>query len=417
MALLKREDLENRKVALTLQVEKDKWQEALALAYEDVKAIYPVEGEATREKLEEKYGTDFLYQEAVNVTFPVALVEAINDEDIRIAGTPDLSVVSIGSDGFTFKAVIDLYPEVKLGQYKGLRAVYAAAELSEDDTAAAIDAYLRSHPMQELPEKAAMGDEVTMDFEGFVDGVAFEGGKAENYPLVLGSGQFIPGFEEQLAGIAVDEEREVKVTFPTPYVPELAGKDAIFKVKAHRIVRRTMAEMNDEYAKAQGFDDAAAMRRQIMTDAIEQKQEQSRADFEDALVRQVIEGMEVTLPESMVESQLDGIIQQLRMQMQSQGVDLEQYMEAGGMTMEKLREQARVQAEEAARFELAMTAVADAEGIEVTEADLDKHYAQMAMMYGMSPDELRKQLPVAQLSHDIRLSRARSVIVSSGVRA
>lgn len=416
MALLKREDMENRKVALTLQVEKDKWQEALAKAYEDVKAIYPVEGEATREKLEEKYGADFLYQEAVNMTFPVALVEAIQQENLRIAGTPDLSVVSISSEGFTFKAVIDLYPEVKLGQYKGLRAVYAAAELSEDDTAAAIDGYLRSHPMQELPEKAAMGDEVTMDFEGFVDGVAFEGGKAENYPLVLGSGQFIPGFEEQLAGIAVDEEREVKVTFPKPYTPELEGKDAIFKVKAHRIVRRTMAEMNDEYAKAQGFDDAAALRRQIMTSALEQKQEQARADFEDALVRQVIDGMEVEIPEGMIEGQLEGLIQELRMQLQQQGVELEQYMEAGGMTMEQLRAQARAQAEEATRFELAMTAVADAEGIEVTEEDLNKHYTQMSMMYGMSPEQLRQQLPTAQLSHDIKLSRARSVIISGGVR-
>lgn len=416
MALLKREDKENRQVELTLQVEKDKWLAALALAYEDVKAIYPVEGEVTRDKLEEKYGEDFLYQEAVNVTFPAALVEAIRQEDIRIAGTPDLSVVSIGREGFTFKAVIDLYPEVKLGQYKGLRAVYAAAELSEDDTAAAIDGYLRTHPVEELPEKAAMGDEVTMDFEGFADGKPFDGGKAENYPLVLGSGLFIPGFEEQLCGITVEEEREVKVTFPKPYTPELEGKDAIFKVRAHRIVRRTMAELNDEYAKAQGFDDAAALRRQLMSDAIEQKQEQARADFEDGLMRQVIEGMEVEIPEGMVESQLDGIIQQLRMQMQSQGVDLEQYMEAGGMTMDGLRAQARTQAEEAARYELAMTAVADAEGIEVTEEDIDRHYTQMSMMYGMSPDELREQLPVAQLSHDIRLSRARSVIISSGVR-
>ncbi len=416
MALLKREDKENRQVELTLQVEKKKWTEALARAYEDVKAIYPVEGEVTREKLEEKYGEDFLFQEAVNVTFPAALVEAIQQENIRIAGTPELSVVSIGREGFTFKAVVDLYPEVKLGQYKGLRAVYAAAELSEDDSAAAIDSYLRSHPVEEQPEKAAMGDEVTMDFEGFVDGKPFEGGKAENYPLVLGYGQFIPGFEEQLAGIAVDEERDVKVTFPKPYTPELEGKDAIFKVKAHRIVRRTMAVMNDDYAKQQGFDDAAAMRRQIMTSALEQKQEQARADFEDALVRQVIEGMEVEIPNGMIEGQLEGLIQELRMQLQQQGLELEHYLEAGGMTMEDLRGQARAQAEEAARYELAMTAVAEAEGIEVTEEDLNRHYTQMAAMYGMTPEQLRAQLPMAQLSHDIKMSRARAVIVSSGVR-
>ena len=416
MALLKREDLENRQVKLTLQVEKDSWDAALAKAYEDVKDLYPVEGEVTREKLEEKYGEDFLYQEAVNETFPTVLVQAISDEGIRIAGTPDLSVVTIGKDGYTFAATIDLYPEVKLGQYKGLRAVCAAAELSEDDTAAAIAQYLRTHPVEELPEKAAMGDEVTMDFEGFVDGEAFEGGKAEYYPLVLGSGQFIPGFEEQLAGITVGEERDVKVTFPKPYTPELEGKDAIFKVKAHKIVRRSMAELNDEYAKKQGFDDASAMRCQIMADALKDKQDQASADFEDAVMHQLIENMEVTIPDGMIESQLTGLIQELSMQLQQQGVQLEQYLEMGGMTMEDLRKQARKQAEESARYELAMTAVADAEGIEITEEDLQRHYVQMSAMYGMTPEQLRAQLPMAQLSHDIRLSRARAVILDSAVR-
>ena len=416
MALLKKEEKENRQVVLTIQVEKDKWDEALAKAYEDVKERYPVEGEATRKAIEEKYGEDFLYQEGVNDTFPAALVEAITAEEIRIAGTPDLSIVSIGQDGYTFAATIDLYPEVKLGQYKGLRAVCAAAELSEDDTAAAIAAYLRTHPVEEQPEKAAMGDEVTMDFEGFVDGKAFEGGKAEYYPLTLGSGQFIPGFEEQLAGITVGEERDVKVTFPKPYTPELEGKDAIFKVKAHKIVRRAMGEMNDAYAKAQGFDDAAAMRRQIMADTLQEKQEQARADFEDALIRQLIEGMEVTIPDAMIESQLTGLIQELSMQLQQQGVELEQYLQMGGMTMDDLREKARAQAEESARYELAMTAVADAEGITVTEEDLNKHYVQMSAMYGMTPEQLRAQLPMAQLSHDIRMSRARAVVIGSGVR-
>lgn len=417
MALLKREDKENRQVELTIQVEKNEWDAALAAAYEEVKSLYPVEGEVTRAKIEAQHGEDFLYQDAVNATFPAALVEAICTEDIRIAGTPELNVVTIGPDGYTFTALIDLYPEVKLGQYKGLRGVYAAAELSEDDTVAAIDSYLRSHPVEERPEKAAMGDEVTMDFEGFVDGVPFEGGKAENYPLVLGGGLFIPGFEEQLCGIALEEEREVHVTFPKPYTPELEGKDATFKVKVHQIVRRAMAELNDDYAGAQGFDDAAALRRQIMTDALEQKQEEARAAFEDALVRQVIEGMEVTIPEGMIESQLTGLIQELRMQLQSQGVELEQYLEAGGMTMDSLRAQARAQAEEAARYELAMTAVADAEGITVTEEDIDRHYTQMSVMYGMTPEQLRAQLPAAQLSHDIRMSRARGVVVKSGIRA
>lgn len=215
MQIIKREELpEQRQVRLTIAVDKDTWQASLAKCYQGVKSVCPVAGEPTRENLEQAYGPEFLYQEAVNDTYPQALVEAISQSDIQIAGTPTLSVETIGPDGYTFAAVIDLYPEVELGQYKGLSAVYPQVELSNDDTEAALDEYARANPDVQHPERAAMGDEVTLDFEGFVDGVPFEGGKGEQYPLLLGSGYFIPGFEEQVAGAAVGEERDVKVTFP-----------------------------------------------------------------------------------------------------------------------------------------------------------------------------------------------------------
>ena len=219
MQIIKREELpEQRQVRLTIAVDKDTWQASLAKCYQGVKSVCPVAGEPTRENLEQAYGPEFLYQEAVNDTYPQALVEAISQSDIQIAGTPTLSVETIGPNGYTFAAVIDLYPEVELGQYKGLSAVYPQVELSNDDTEAALDEYARANPDVQHPERAAMGDEVTLDFEGFVDGVPFEGGKGEQYPLLLGSGYFIPGFEEQVAGAAVGEERDVKVTFPTEYV-------------------------------------------------------------------------------------------------------------------------------------------------------------------------------------------------------
>lgn len=417
--LLHRENKENRRVVLTIQVEKEAWEKALNDAYEQSKALFKKEDGSlpTRQEMEEKHGDDVFYQDAVNSTFPVALVEAVRQEDISVAGAPELNVLSIGPEGYTFTALIDLYPEVKLGQYKGLSAPRPTAELSDDDVNAAVEEYLQNHLIEEHPEKAAMGDEVVLDFEGFVNGVPFDGGKAENYPLVLGSGMFIPGFEEQVAGIGLEEERRVKVTFPKPYTPELEGKDAVFQIKARKIVRRRLPELDDDYARAQGFDDAAALRRRIMADALEQKQEQARADFEDALIGQVIDGMEVTVPDAMIESQLTGIIEALRQQLQSQGAELEQYLEAGGMTMDGLRAQTRAQAEKAAYYELAMTAVADAEGITVTEEDLNRHYTQMSAMYGMTPRQLRAQLPAAQLSHDIKLSRARAAIINSGIRA
>ena len=328
MQIIKREELpEKRQVRLTIAVDKDTWQQSLERCYQGVRSVFPVQGEPTREKLEKQYGPEFLYQDAVNDTYPQALVEAIGSSDIQIAGTPTLSVETIGPEGYTFSAVIDLYPEVQLGQYKGLSAVYPQAELSNDDTEAALDEYARAHPDVQHPDRAAMGDEVVLDFEGFVDGVPFEGGKGEQYPLLLGSGYFIPGFEEQVAGAAVGEERDVNVTFPTEYVPELAGKDAVFRIKVHQITRRAMPEWTDEFARRQGFEDLPALRRAVMETAVQKKQAQAAEQFANELIRQVTEGMTVTIPDAMVENQLDGLINELRGHLQAQGVTLEQYLE------------------------------------------------------------------------------------------
>ena len=417
MEIKKREDIpENRQVRLTVTVDRSTWQDALMHCYNGIKSLCPVEGEPTREKIEAAYGPDFLYQEAVNETYPQALVEAIGREDIAIAGTPTLTVESIGSDGFTFTALIDLYPEVKLGQYKGLSAVYPAAELSEEDTQAALEEYARAHMTVEHPDRAAMGDEVVLDFEGFVDGVAFEGGKGESYPLLLGSGYFIPGFEEQVAGAAVGEERDVKVTFPTEYVPELAGKDAVFHIKVHQITRRAMPEWNDDFARRQGFADVSALRRAVMETAVQKKQAQAAEQFANDLIRQVTEAMTVTIPAAMVENQLDGLINELRGHLQAQGVSLEQYLEMGNTTMEQLRDHAREQAAAAARYELAMTEIARREGIDISEADVDAKYAELSKQYGLSVELLRQQLPPLRLRHDLKLAAAQAVVVDSAKR-
>ena len=264
MTVLNKEMKENNRVELTIRVEKPEWQKALDDAYQANRDLYPVDGcapgKATRQALEQAYAPDVFYQEAVNETFPRALVEAFGQEEILVAGAPELRIVDIGPEGFTFAALAELYPEVKLGKYKGLAAPMPQAELSNDDVDKAESEWLQAHLVEEERDRAAMGDEVTLDFDGSVDGVPFDGGKAENYPLLLGSGMFIDGFEEQVAGIRPEEEREIHVTFPQQYTPELAGKAAVFRVQAHRIVRRSMPELNDEFARAQGFSDAAALR-------------------------------------------------------------------------------------------------------------------------------------------------------------
>ena len=417
MQIIKREDIpEKRQVRLTIAVDRDTWQASLARCYQGVKSVCPVSGEPTRENIEKQYGAEFLYQEAVNDTYPAALVEAIGQSDIQIAGTPTLTVEEIGADGYTFAAVIDLYPEVQLGQYKGLSAVYPEVELTSDDTEAALEEYARANPHVEHPDRAAMGDEVVLDFEGFVDGVAFEGGKGEQYPLLLGSGYFIPGFEEQVAGAAVGEERDVNVTVPTEYVPELAGKDAVFRIKVHQITRRSLPEWNDDFARQQGFADVSALRRAVMEAAVQKKQAQAAEQFANDLIRQVTSAMTVTIPDAMVENQLDGLINELRGHLQTQGVSLEQYLEAGNTTMEQLRDHARQQAAEAARYELAMTEIARREGIDITEADLDAKYQELSRQYDLSVELLRQQLPPLRLRHDLRLAAAQAVVVDSAKR-
>ena len=417
MQVIMRQDVpEKRQVRLAISVDRETWQQSLARCYEGVKSVFPVEGESTRENIEKKYGAEFLYQDAVNDTYPQALVEAIGQSDIQIAGTPTLTVEKISGDGYTFTAVIDLYPEVQLGQYKGLTAVYPEVELSSDDTESALAEYARTHPVVEHPERAAMGDEVTLDFEGFVDGVPFEGGKGEQYPLLLGSGYFVPGFEEQVAGAAVGEERDVKVTFPTEYAPELAGKDAVFRIKVHQITRRTTPEWNDDFARQQGFADVSSLRRAVMESAVQKKQAQAAEQFANALIRQVTEGMTVTIPDAMVENQLDGIINELRSHMQSQGYDLEPYLETCSMTLEQLRDHTREQAAAAARYELAMTEIARREGIDVTEADVDAKYEELSHQYGLSVELLRQQLPPLRLRHDLKLAAAQAVVVNTAKR-
>ena len=417
MEIKKREDMpENRQVRLTVAVDRGTWQAALMHCYDGIKSLCPVEGEPTREKIEAVYGSDFLYQEAVNETYPQALIDAIQQEELAIAGTPTLTVEDIGPDGFTFSALIDLYPQVTLGRYKGLSAVYPQAELSEEDTRAALEEYARTHMAVAHPDRAAMGDEVVLDFEGFVDGAAFEGGKGERYPLLLGSGYFIPGFEEQVAGARVGEERDIHVTFPTAYTPELAGKDATFRITVHEITRRSMPALDDAFAREQGFADLSHLRRSVMEQAVAKKQAEAAEQFANDLIRQVLDGMTATLPDAMVENQLDGLIQELRAHVESQGVTLEQYLEASGASMEELRAHAREQAVSAARFELAMTEIARLEGIEVTDEDVEAKYAELSAQYELSRDLLRQQLPPMRLRHDLKLARAQAVVVDTAHR-
>ena len=421
MQIIKREELpEQRQVRLTIAVDKDTWQASLAKCYQGVKSVCPVAGEPTRENLEQAYGPEFLYQEAVNDTYPQALVEAISQSDIQIAGTPTLSVETIGPDGYTFAAVIDLYPEVELGQYKGLSAVYPQVELSNDDTEAALDEYARANPDVQHPERAAMGDEVTLDFEGFKDGVPFEGGKGEQYPLLLGSGYFIPGFEEQVAGAAVGEERDVKVTFPTEYVPELAGKDAEFRCHIHEI--RTVAPyaLDDVFAKEVGQCENMAEMRENMRKSLENYYaERAELDLRDRLLRQAADTMDDFTPNpaeisKAVEEQLDTMSAQLA----QNNLTLDDYCKFSNSTLEQLREDARPGAEEAVRIKALVRRVAQAEELHAHEEDVAQALSEICRANHMTMEELQPYYDdafAAAVEYSILLAKVTKLIRTSAV--
>jgi len=403
---------------LLIEVEKDAWQAALQKAYQAQARQFPVAGydpgQAPRAALETQYGDDCFYQEAVNETFPSALVEAMRQEKLQLVATPELRVVTIGPEGYTFVALAELYPEVKLGVYKGLSAHRDSVELSADDTESAVADFLRGHKTEHtIDGPAAAGDTAVIDFEGFTDGVAFEGGKGERYPLVLGSGSFIPGFEEQVCGMRTGETREIHVTFPEAYAPELAGRDAMFRVTLQELRRSEMPELTEEFAKSTGFGSVSELRQDVMAQLVESRQQEAQDAFEDALIGQVLDGMEVEIPEAMVQNQLDGLMRELEGHLQSQGIDMEEYLTALQLTREQVREQIRQSAENAARFELAMNEIARREAFCVTEEELAARYSEMAALYGMTEEQLRTELPPEALAHDLKITRARQVVVNT----
>ena len=417
MQIIKREDIpEKRQVRLTIAVDRDTWQASLARCYQGVKSVCPVSGEPTRENIEKQYGAEFLYQEAVNDTYPAALVEAIGQSDIQIAGTPTLTVEEIGADGYTFAAVIDLYPEVQLGQYKGLSAVYPEVELSSDDTEAALEEYARANPHVEHPDRAAMGDEVVLDFEGFVDGVAFEGGKGDNFDLKLGSGQFVPGFEEQIVGMSAGEEKDIDITFPEDYHKELAGKAVVFHVKLNKVTETIVPEQDDEFAKdVSEFDTLDELKADIRAKALENAKKQADSAFEQAAVDKAAENTTVDMPKALVENELDIQMERFGYQLQMSGYSMEQYAKMMGGDVSTMRNAFRPAAEKQAKISVTLEKIAEVEGITASDEDIEAEFKSLAEQYELEVDKVKEMVPMDELTGSIKTRKAIKVIVDSAI--
>lgn len=379
-------------------------------------------GKATQGMIEKVYGEGAFFEEALEIVYPQAVTEAITEAGLRTVDQPyDLDVAVMSkAEGVEMKMKVTVYPEVKLGDYKGLKATMLPVEATDEDVDAELESMRdRNSRLVSVEDRAAeMGDTAEIDFEGFVDSVAFDGGKGENYPLELGSGSFIPGFEEQVAGHKIDEEFDVNVTFPEEYAAELAGKDAVFKCKIHEIKTKEMPELDDEFVKdVSEFDTLDELKADIKKNISEKKEADAKTDFENQLLEQVVENMECEVPECMYNNRTDEMIQDYSYRLQMQGIDLNTYLTYLGQDMDSFKQSFREGAEKQVKASIALEAIVDAEKIEATEEEIEAEIAKLAEQYQMEAEQIKKAVPADQLASDIKTRKAVELVVASAEKA
>lgn len=426
MALKSSNKIDTNTYEVEVTVDADVFTEACKSAYLKQRKSIQIpgfrKGKATQGMVEKVYGEGAFYEEALEIVYPDAVQDAFDAAGLKVVDQPyDLEVpVMSKSEGVEMKMKVTTYPEVKLGEYKGLEAKMLDTEASDEDVENELkNMQDRNSRLVSVDDRAAeMGDTAEIDFEGFVDGVAFDGGKGENYPLELGSNSFIPGFEEQVAGHKVDEEFDVNVTFPEEYEPSLAGKDAVFKCKIHEIKVKELPELDDEFAKdVSEFDTLDELKADLKKQISERKEKDAKVDFENQVLEQVVENMEVEVPECMNEQKCDEMIQDYSYRLQMQGIDLATYLQYLGQTMEQFKAQFAEGAKKQVLVSLALDAIVEAENVEATEEEIDAEIAKLAEQYNMDADQIKAAVPAEQLSKDIVTRKAVDFVVDNAKKA
>lgn len=424
MALKSSNKVDTNTYEIEVTVSSDAFKEACKQAYLKGKKNIQLpgfrKGKATQGMIEKMYGEGAFYEEALDIVYPEAVSSAIEEAELKVVDAPfDLEIpVMSKEEGVEMKMKVTTYPEVKLGEYKGLKAVKLPTEATDEDVENELKQMQErnSRLIDVTDRNAEMGDTATIDFEGFTDGVAFEGGKGENYPLELGSGSFIPGFEEQVAGHAVDEEFDVNVTFPDEYAEELAGKDAVFKCKIHEIKTKELPELDDEFAKdVSEFDTLDEVKEDLKKQIAEKKEKDAKIDLENQLLEQVVENMEVEIPECMFTKRTDEMVQEYNYRLQMQGLNLETYLQYMGQDMDTFKESFKEGAEKQVKVSVALAAIMETENIEVSDEEIDAEAAKIGEQYGMDVDQVKKAVPAEQLTEDIKRNKAVDLIVESAV--
>lgn len=425
MALKSSNKVENNVYELEITVDAETFTEACKKAYMKQRKSIQIpgfrKGKATQGMIEKVYGEGAFYEEALEIVYPEAVGSAFDEAGLKVIDQPtDVEFpVMNKQDGVVIKMKVTTYPEVKLGEYKSLKGKMLDTEATDEDVENELKSMQdrNSRLVTVEDRESQMGDTCDIDFEGFVDGVAFEGGKGENYPLELGSNSFIPGFEEQVAGHKTGEEFDVNVTFPEQYEPSLAGKDAVFKCKINEIKTKELPELDDEFAKdVSEFDTLDELKADLKKQISERKEANAKTDYENQLIEQVVENMEVEIPECMNKQKCDEMIQDYSYRLQMQGLDLNTYLQYLGQTMEQFREQFMDGAKQQVKVKLALDAIVKAENIEATEEEIAEEIAKLAEQYNMEADKIKAAVPQEQLTDDIVTRKAVDFVVDNSVK-
>lgn len=415
------EKLEKSMVALTVEVGAADFEAAVEKAYKKQRGQIRVPGfrpgKAPRKMIEAMFGAQVFYEEAVNIALPDAYEEAVKEQDLQVVGYPQVELLDVGKEGFSFKATVAVFPEMTLGQYKGLEAPRAEAKVTDEDVDARLKEMAeRNSRMVSVDRAVEKGDIANINFEGFLDGEPFDGGKGEDHDLEIGSGSFVPGFEDQLIGMKAEEERDINITFPEDYHADLAGKAVVFHVKVNAVKVKEVPAIDDEFAKdVSEFDTLDELKADVRGKITAEREEAAGRAFEDILMGKVADGLTGEIPDAMVEAQAQRFVDNFRMQIQSQGLPFDKYLEMTNMDVDSLLEQAKEPAARQVKMDLAVGAIIKAEGLEATDEDVDAEYEKMAKQYGMEAEEIKKYMDAEVIREQVLREKAIRVVVDSAV--
>ena len=415
------EKLEKSRVALTIETSAEEFEAAVNKAYLKMRGKINVPGfrvgKAPRKIIEKMYGAEVFYEEAVNIILPDAYEAAVKEQELEVVGYPQVELESCTKDGVVFKCTVAVYPEVKLGQYKGLEAPKAEVKVVAADVNARLKEMAdRNSRLVSVERAVKKGDTADIDFEGFDNGVAFDGGKGEDFDLEIGSGSFVPGFEDQLIGMKAGEEKDIDITFPENYTPELAGKPVVFHVKVNEVKEKQVPAIDDEFAKdVSEFDTLKDLKADIKKKLTAERTESAQRAFEDVLMAKVAEGIEADIPEEMVELQAERMMEQFKQQLASQGIPFDQYLKMTNTAEADFRKQAQGPAADQVKMDLAVEAIIKAEGLEASDEDVESEMKSVAEKYGMDLDTVKKYLRPEDVKEQVIREKVVKLVADSAV--